>query len=81
MIHYLQQHPEVSGLAMLSCLVLLAVIVMGRRIELHIKDVHFQLMPNGGKTFRDQVVNRLDRLESYVAEAEARRVSRNQQDN
>ncbi len=57
----------VSPVAMLCITaLLLAVVILGRRIELRIGSLHAELRPNGGSTLRDAI----DRIEQRVATLE-----------
>lgn len=62
----IEQHPVL--IIALGALLLLAVIVLGRRIEVQIGGLHAELKPNGGSSLRDAV----DRVESKADRAVSR---------
>jgi hypothetical protein len=57
---------------LLAAVVLLAVVVFGRRLDASIGRVHFELKPNGGKTLRDAIDRRFDRVEDRLDVLEAK---------
>jgi len=55
----------------LAAIVIAIAVIMGRRIEASIGSVHFELQPNSGKSFRDVVDARFDRIEVRIERVEA----------
>lgn len=69
--------------ALAASAVMLAAVVMGRRIDLKIGKVHAELRPNGGssyhdkaeerhKTFREEVVGMVSECQSRIVELDER---------
>lgn len=52
-------HPVVLGQSAIAAIVLVAVILTGRRITLKIGSVSAELQPNGGESLRD-AINRIE---------------------
>lgn len=59
----------------MALVVLLAALLLGRRLEASIGSVHLELKPNGGSSFRDVVDKRFDRVEKRLARLEDRETS------
>ena len=58
-------HPIVLGQSAIAAIVLVAVILTGRRITLKIGAVSAELQPNGGESLRD-AVNRIEHRVSKI---------------
>lgn len=52
----------------LAAVILLAAVLLGRRIDVRLGSVHAQLTPNGGKSMRDAI----DRIETQATSAVTR---------
>lgn len=56
----------------MALIVVLAAILLGRRLEASIGSVHLELKPNGGESFRDVVDKRFAALERHLKRLEQR---------
>lgn len=53
-------------IAICATLIILTVIFTGRKLSAKIGNVHFELTPNGGKSFRDEIQKDLKEIRSNV---------------
>lgn len=60
-----QLDPNIVVLALIGLLAVIVIAVFGRKLSVHVGNVHAELSPNGGSTMRDAV----DRIEAKADDA------------